>query len=128
MTSLLSVLTADDYVFRIDLRLRPKSAVAPVCMGIEASERYYGSLGRTWGRAAFIKARVAAGDTKVGAAFLSTIVQFVWRKHLVFTAIEDAYNMRLQIRHHKWAGGPMTITGHDMKLGCDGNREIEFSA
>ena len=126
MTSLLNDLTADGYVFRTDLRLRPNPAVTPVCMGIEAAERYYESLGRTWERAAFIKARVAAGDAKVGAAFLNSMVPFVWRKHLDFTAIEDAHNMRLQIRHHKGLGGPITISGHDMKLGRGGIREIEF--
>ena len=126
MTSLLSDLTEDGYVFRTDLRLRPNPAVTPVCMGVEAAERYYESLGRTWERAAFIKARVASGDSKVGAAFLSSMVPFVWRKHLDFTAIEDAHNMRLQIRHHKGVGGPITVKGHDMKLGRGGIREIEF--
>ena len=97
MTALLSDLTEDGYVFRTDLRLRPNPSVTPVCMGVEAAERYYESLGRTWERAAFIKARVAAGDFKVGAKFLDNMVPFVWRKHLDFAAIEDAHNMQLQI-------------------------------
>ena len=126
MTALLSDLTEDGYVFRTDLRLRPNPSVTPVCMGVEAAERYYESLGRTWERAAFIKARVAAGDFKVGAKFLDNMVPFVWRKHLDFAAIEDAHNMQLQIRDHKRVGGAITLKGHNMKLGRGGIREIEF--
>ena len=126
MTAVLSDLTAEGYVFRTDLRLRPNPSVTPVCMGVEAAERYYESLGRTWERAAFIKARVAAGDAKVGTKFLENLAPFVWRKHLDFAAIEDAHNMQLQIRDHKGVGGPITLKGHNMKLGRGGIREIEF--
>ena len=47
-TALLNDITSEGYVFRTDLRLRPDPAVTPVCMGVEAAERYYESLGRTW--------------------------------------------------------------------------------
>lgn len=126
MSSLLNDLTGDGYVFRTDLRLRPDPAVTPVCMGMEAAERYYESLGRTWERAAYIKARPAAGDLAAGAAFLNTLRPFVWRKHLDFAAIQDAHDMRLAIREHKGLGGPISLSGHNMKLGRGGIREIEF--
>ena len=126
MSATLSDLTEDGYVFRTDLRLRPDPAVTPVCMGIDAAERYYESLGRTWERAAYIKARVCAGDHAQGAAFLKSLTPFVWRKHLDFAAIEDAHNMRLRYREHKGTGGPITLPNHNMKLGRGGIREIEF--
>ncbi|MFT6023270.1 MAG: glutamate-ammonia-ligase adenylyltransferase [Ascidiaceihabitans sp.] len=126
MSSLLNDLTGDGYVFRTDLRLRPDPAVTPVCMGMEAAERYYESLGRTWERAAYIKARPAAGDLAAGDAFIKTLRPFVWRKHLDFAAIQDAHDMRLAIREHKGLGGPITLSGHNMKLGRGGIREIEF--
>ncbi|MEL7098248.1 MAG: glutamine-synthetase adenylyltransferase [Pseudomonadota bacterium] len=126
MCALLSDITDEGYVFRTDLRLRPDPSVTPVCVGMEAAERYYESQGRTWERAAFIKARPCAGDISGGAAFLKTLNPFVWRKHLDFAAIEDAHNMRLAIRAHKGTGGPITLPGHDMKLGRGGIREIEF--
>ena len=49
MAKMLSDNTADGYVFRTDLRLRPDPAVTPVCLAMEAAERYYESVGRTWG-------------------------------------------------------------------------------
>ncbi|WP_432816840.1 glutamine-synthetase adenylyltransferase [Sulfitobacter sp. JB4-11] len=126
MSATLSDLTAEGYVFRTDLRLRPDSGVTPVCMAMEAAERYYESLGRTWERAAYIKARPAAGDMEAGNRFLKTLRPFVWRKHLDFAAIQDAHDMRLAIRAHKGLGGPITLPGHNMKLGRGGIREIEF--
>ena len=126
MSGTLNDLTGDGYVFRTDLRLRPDPAVTPVCMAMEAAERYYESLGRTWERAAYIKARPAAGDLGAGNRFLSALRPFVWRRHLDFAAIQDAHDMRLAIREHKGLGGPITLPGHNMKLGRGGIREIEF--
>ena len=126
MSSMLSDRAAGGYVFRTDLRLRPDPAVTPVCMAMAGAEAYYESLGRTWERAAYIKARPCAGDIRAGARFLETLRPFVWRKHLDFAAIEDAHNMRLRIREHKGLGGRLNLAGHNMKLGQGGIREIEF--
>lgn len=126
MSGLLNDLTADGYVFRTDLRLRPDPAVTPVCMAMAAAEAYYESLGRTWERGAYIKARPCAGDLDAGGRFLDTLRPFVWRRHLDFAAIQDAHDMRLAIRAHKGLGGPITLPGHNMKLGRGGIREIEF--
>lgn len=126
MAASLSEITGDGYVFRTDLRLRPDPSVTPVCVGVLAAERYYESLGRTWERAAYIKARACAGDLGVGADFLKTLTPFVWRRHLDFAAIQDAHDMRLAIRAHKGLGGVITLPEHNMKLGRGGIREIEF--
>lgn len=126
MAALLSDKTADGYVFRTDLRLRPDPSVTPVCISMAAAETYYESLGRTWERAAYIKARPCAGDLVAGERFLQTLRPFVWRRHLDFAAIQDAHDMRLRIRANKGTGGPIVVPGHDMKLGRGGIREIEF--
>ncbi len=126
LCGLLSDHTEDGYVFRTDLRLRPDPSVTPVCLSMDAAERYYEGLGRTWERAAFIKARACAGDLQAGARFLETLRPFVWRRHLDFAAIQDAYDMRLKIKAHKGLGGVLSLDGHDIKLGQGGIREIEF--
>ena len=125
MTAILSDAT-DGYVFRTDLRLRPDASVTPVCLSMAAAEAYYEAEGRTWERAAYIKARPCGGDLAAGDRFLKTLTPFVWRKHLDFVAIQDAHDMRLRIRDHRGLHGPITIEGHNMKLGAGGIREIEF--
>jgi glutamate-ammonia-ligase adenylyltransferase len=126
MSALLNDVTADGYVFRTDLRLRPDPSVTPVCMAMAAAEAYYESVGRTWERAAYIKARAASGDIAAGERFLKNLRPFVWRKHLDFAAIQDAHDMRLRIREHKGTGRKLNLYDHNMKLGQGGIREIEF--
>ncbi len=125
MASLLSDITDHGYVFRTDLRLRPDASVTPVCLSMAAAESYYESVGRTWERAAYIKARPCGGDIAAGARFLQALTPFVWRKHLDFAAIEDAHDMRLRIRDHRGLH-TIAVEGHDLKLGLGGIREIEF--
>jgi len=125
---LLSETTGEGYVFRTDLRLRPSPSTTPVCMAMEAAERYYESVGRTWERAAHIKARPAAGDLAAGAAYLDRLTPFVWRRYLDFAAIEDTHEMLRKIRAQKGRFTPGAIPGHDIKLGPGGIREIEFFA
>ncbi len=126
MSAMLSDITGAGYVFRTDLRLRPDPSTTPVCLSMDAAMRYYEGLGRTWERAAHIKARPCAGDIAAGAAYLKRLAPFIWRKHLDFAAIQDAHDMRLRIRAHKGLGGAITLEGHNMKLGRGGIREIEF--
>jgi glutamate-ammonia-ligase adenylyltransferase len=125
MTAILSDVT-DGYVFRTDLRLRPDASVTPVCLSMAAAEAYYEAEGRTWERAAYIKARPCGGDVAAGARFLKSLTPFVWRKHLDYAAIQDAHDMRLRIRDHRGLHGPITVEGHNLKLGAGGIREIEF--
>jgi glutamate-ammonia-ligase adenylyltransferase len=126
LTAILSDMTDQGYVFRTDLRLRPDASVTPVCISMAAAEGYYEAQGRTWERAAFIKARPCGGDLAAGARFLRALTPFVWRRHLDFAAIQDAHDMRLRIRDHKGLHGPIVLEGHNLKLGQGGIREIEF--
>ncbi|WP_112322663.1 bifunctional [glutamine synthetase] adenylyltransferase/[glutamine synthetase]-adenylyl-L-tyrosine phosphorylase [Oceanibium sediminis] len=126
LVKLMAAETGEGYVFRTDLRLRPDPSSTPVCIGMGAAERYYEAQGRTWERAAFIRARIVAGDHAAGERFLETLQPFIWRRHLDFAAIEDAHDMRRRIRDHKGLGGPFRLPGHNVKLGRGGIREIEF--
>jgi glutamate-ammonia-ligase adenylyltransferase len=128
MTAMLSDITAGGYVFRTDLRLRPDASVMPVCLSMHSAFAYYESEGRTWERAAYIKARPCGGDLTAGGRFLQSLTPFVWRKHLDFAAIQDAHDMRLRIREHRGLNRAVTVEGHNMKLGQGGIREIEFFA
>src|SRR5918994_1460282 len=74
--------TADGYVFRVDLRLRPDPASTPVAVSTAYALGYYEREGRTWERAAMIKALPCAGDASAGERLLGEIAPFVWRRYL----------------------------------------------
>ncbi len=130
MARLLSERTADGYVFRVDLRLRPDPSSTPVAVPVEAALAYYESAGQNWERAAMIKARVCAGDAAAGEAFLEALQPFVWRRALDYAAIADIQAIKSQIHAHKRLEreDAFAAAGADLKLGPGGIREIEFYA
>ncbi|MCG8490161.1 MAG: bifunctional [glutamine synthetase] adenylyltransferase/[glutamine synthetase]-adenylyl-L-tyrosine phosphorylase, partial [Sneathiellales bacterium] len=117
--------TADGYVFRTDLRLRPDPGATPIALPLGAAHTYYESQGQNWERAAMIKARPVAGDLKCGQEFIEFLRPFVWRKFLDFAAIADIQAIKSQIHTHK-GFSKITLDGHNIKIGRGGIREIEF--
>jgi glutamate-ammonia-ligase adenylyltransferase len=127
MTRLLQQRTGDGYVFRVDLRLRPDPSSTQVAISTESALHYYEREGRTWERAAMIKARPCAGDTKAGEALVAEIAPFVWRKHLDFAALADVHDMKRQMQTYR-GQSEIAVEGHNVKVGRGGIREIEFFA
>jgi glutamate-ammonia-ligase adenylyltransferase len=127
VVELLTTMTAEGYVFRVDLRLRPQSEITPLALSFDAAITHYESSALAWERAAFIRARAASGDIARGQAFLDTIRPFVWRRSLDFGAIAEIGRLTTRIRDH-YAGGQHVGPGYDLKRGRGGIREVEFFA
>ncbi|HEX3114222.1 MAG TPA: bifunctional [glutamine synthetase] adenylyltransferase/[glutamine synthetase]-adenylyl-L-tyrosine phosphorylase [Bradyrhizobium sp.] len=127
MARLLQQRTGDGYVFRVDLRLRPDPSSTQVAISTEAALHYYEREGRTWERAAMIKARPCAGDARAGEALVAEIAPFVWRKHLDFAALADVHDMKRQMQTYR-GQSEIAVEGHNVKVGRGGIREIEFFA
>jgi glutamate-ammonia-ligase adenylyltransferase len=125
LVKLLQERTADGYVFRTDLRLRPDPGSTQIAVSTAAALDYYESIGRNWERAAMIKGRACAGDIAAGDKLLGELSPFIWRKYLDFAAVADIHSMKRQI--HAYRGhGEIAVEGHNVKLGRGGIREIEF--
>ena len=114
--------TADGYLFRMDLRLRPDPGSTPLAVSVEAAELYYSGLAQNWERAVFIRARPIAGDLDAGERFLRRIAPFVWRRNLDFNAVRDIQAMQRQTSR----GGDFDPAGFHLKFGSGGIRAIEF--
>jgi [glutamine synthetase] adenylyltransferase / [glutamine synthetase]-adenylyl-L-tyrosine phosphorylase len=125
LIKLLQERTADGYVFRVDVRLRPDPSSTQIAISVPAALDYYESVGQNWERAAMIKARPCAGDIAAGEAVLASLVPFIWRKHLDYAAVADVHAMKRQIHAYK-GHGDIAVEGHNIKLGRGGIREIEF--
>ncbi|MDP8917102.1 MAG: bifunctional [glutamine synthetase] adenylyltransferase/[glutamine synthetase]-adenylyl-L-tyrosine phosphorylase, partial [Pseudomonadota bacterium] len=125
VSNLLNERTTDGYVLRTDLRLRPDPGSTPPAVSVAAALVYYETVGQNWERAAFIKARVAAGDREAGEAFLSALGPFIWRRSLDYAAIADVHSIKRQILAGE-REGRIRAQGADLKRGRGGIREIEF--
>jgi [glutamine synthetase] adenylyltransferase / [glutamine synthetase]-adenylyl-L-tyrosine phosphorylase len=127
LVKLLQDRTADGYVFRVDLRLRPDPSSTQIAISTDAALDYYESRGQNWERAALIKARACAGDLAAGERMIRDLSPFIWRKYLDYRTVADVHAMKQQI--HAYRGhGEIAVEGHNIKLGRGGIREIEFFA
>jgi [glutamine synthetase] adenylyltransferase / [glutamine synthetase]-adenylyl-L-tyrosine phosphorylase len=127
LSRLLQQRSGEGYVFRVDLRLRPDPASTPLAISTASALHYYEREGRTWERAAMIKARLCAGDLLAGEALLAELSPFVWRKHLDFAALADVHDMKRQMQIYR-GQSEIAVEGHNVKIGRGGIREIEFFA
>lgn len=114
--------TAEGFVFRVDMRLRPFGDSGPLVMSFDAMEEYYQSYGREWERYAWIKAAVVAGDRIAGARLMALLRPFVYRRYLDFSAFESLRAMKALIAAEVQRKG----LADNIKLGAGGIREIEF--
>ncbi len=112
--------TPDGFCFRVDLNLRPEGPTGALTTPVGAAEHYFLHYGRTWERAAWLKARPCAGDIALGEDLLGRIEPFRFRRLLDFGTLEDIGAMRDRIAAA--AGG----AEDDLKRGPGGIREIEF--
>ena len=126
LTRSLSQTTADGFVFRVDLRLRPEGRNGPIVNSLEAALGYYESWGQPWERAALAKARPVAGDRELGQKLLSELDPFLFRKYHDFGSLEDLKEMKLQIDRQAGSLKSRIGPGYDVKLGRGGIREVEF--
>ena len=116
--------TADGFVFRVDMRLRPYGSSGALAMSFSAMEQYYQDQGRDWERYAMIKARPVAGDVSAGEQLLQTLKPFTFRRYIDFGAITALRDMKKLIQREVKRKGMET----NIKLGHGGIREIEFIA
>ncbi len=115
---LLSTPTEDGIVYRVDFRLRPQGQRGPLAIGLRASKEYYESWGRTWERMVMIRARPVAGAVSTGEGFMEIIRDFVWKRAVDYSEIEEIKAMKKKI--------DSTFLRDDVKRGYGGIREAEF--
>jgi glutamate-ammonia-ligase adenylyltransferase len=113
--------TADGVVWRVDMRLRPEGTSGPLVNAVASAERYYETWGRTWERAALVRARACAGDVEFGKGLLDALGPFVWRRAVDPRIAEEM--MTLVARARAQDGVDPAL---DLKLGPGGIREVEF--
>ncbi|WP_232023958.1 bifunctional [glutamate--ammonia ligase]-adenylyl-L-tyrosine phosphorylase/[glutamate--ammonia-ligase] adenylyltransferase [Sulfurivermis fontis] len=120
--NVLSSITAEGYVFRVDTRLRPFGESSALALSFDAMEDYYQVHGREWERYAMIKARVVAGDQEAGAELMAMLKPFVYRRYVDYGAFQSLREMKAMIGREVQRKG----MEDNVKLGAGGIREVEF--
>ncbi len=109
--------------YRVDLRLRPDGGQGAIVRSVAEGLRYYDLKGRTWERQAFIKARPAAGDLKVGERFLRELQPWIYPRYLTAPDIAGIKALKRRIERGSQRRG---VSSRDVKTGHGGIRDVEF--
>ncbi len=125
MVRIMEETTAEGYVFRTDLRLRPDPGSTPVAVSTEMADLYYESQGQNWERMVWIKGRPTAGDIAAAQRFQARLEPYVWRRNLDYWAIGDIQAIKRMINTKVGDDGFASVSP-DVKLSPGGIREIEF--
>ncbi len=120
VTQALSKVTAEGFCYRVDLNLRPQGRAGAMVISLASALAYYETFGRTWERAALLKARPVAGDEALAEELLGELGPFLWRRSLDLSAVDGLRELKAQIDLRGKA------SAEDVKLGPGGIREVEF--
>jgi glutamine synthetase adenylyltransferase/Zn-dependent oligopeptidase len=122
MIRLLDARTADGFVFRVDMRLRPFGDSGALVVSLGSLENYLQENGRDWERYAWVKARAVVGTDAYAVATRDFVRPFVYRRYLDFGVFDSLRAMKALIARE--------VARHDLdqhlKLGAGGIRELEF--
>ncbi len=123
LNRLLTTMTEDGFLYRVDNDLRPGGRFSPLAMSGEAVTNHYLVFGETWQRIAWLRARFLAGDESFVSDLLKELMPFVFSKYLDFSLIDDLRRLKEKIDSESRA---RDREGINIKLGKGGIREAEF--
>ncbi len=118
----LTRITAEGFLYRVDMRLRPWGRMGALVSTVDGYLAYLGAHARTWEKQALLKARAIAGDGAVGRDFLERIqpALFDMRRadlRAEVHAMKQRTEARLRGQGRDWG---------EVKLGEGSIRDIEF--
>ncbi len=122
VAQLLGTVTAEGFVYRVDLRLRPFGESGPQVVSFDAFEDYLQQHGRDWERYAYVKARPVHGAGPFDELYRNVLRPFVFRRYLDFSVFESLREMKELIAREV----ERRELRDNVKLGPGGIREIEF--
>lgn len=122
LIKVLSLLTAEGFVFRVDMRLRPDGSSGALVVSCAQLQDYYATQGRDWERYALVKARVITGTDVQRKRLEKIIKHFVYRHYVDFSMIEALRQLQQKISQEV----RKSALENNVKRGPGGIREIEF--
>ena len=155
ITGILSGITPEGPVFRIDLRLRPQGNEGELAVSMRHALRYYATGAHDWEKQALIKLRYSAGNTALARAFIRRVQPHIYNMQgketgngfysgsgnesqrngdtnlegLNFSAVKTALEAREKMLESKKRNNALSHDeepGINIKTGRGGIRDVEF--
>ena len=113
--------TAEGFLYRVDLKLRPWGNSGPLCMAIDDTENYYAASSEPWERFAWLRARSIAGSETLWNDLLMRMQPFIYKRSLSTDDLARFVSIKNDM------GKARKRQGHwNVKVGEGGIRDIEF--
>ncbi len=127
VTEILSSVTREGTVFRIDLRLRPQGSQGELAVSLSHALNYYRTAAHDWELQALIKARFSAGNAELARAFINGVQDHIYTQATNLAAIATALQARERMTTHRRKAIPRHLADTiDVKRDPGGIRDIEF--
>ena len=115
--------TPEGSIWEVDAALRPEGKQGALVRTVASHVGYYERWAKTWEFQALLKARPAAGDLELGAAYVDAVTPFVWSAADNPGFVDDVQAMRRRVEQRL----PAHLAERELKLGPGGLRDVEFS-
>lgn len=113
--------TAEGFLYRVDLKLRPWGQSGPLAMSVDETEQYYEASSEAWERFAWLRARAVAGDDNIGADLLARLRPFIYSRSLSSSDLDRFFQIKADMARLRHRSGSWNV-----KVGEGGIRDIEF--
>ncbi len=123
VTKNLTLITREGSTYRVDSRLRPGGSKGPLAQSVAAFRDHFERLAESWERQAYIKARVMAGDKRLGEHFHGLVQAFVYEQPVPLDLGQRIDAMRHRMEEVRVKRGAEL----HLKLGSGGMVEVEFT-
>ena len=121
---LTSEMTNAGYAYKIDTELRPEGDAGVLVLSVEGYEKYFQTRARIWEQQSLVRARVVAGNAKVGKKFIESSQKFVYQDKFEYGALIEISRLRERMEQEL---AKEATKGKNVKLGFGGLADIEFA-
>jgi glutamate-ammonia-ligase adenylyltransferase len=122
LVRVLSSLTREGYVYRVDFRLRPEGRSGRMASSLTRMLEYVATRAGAWELSAYLKVRHAAGDAAFGAEARAAVIAAVFDAAARREALGDELRaMRLGLEREQGRGG------RNIKWGPGGMMDVYFA-
>jgi glutamate-ammonia-ligase adenylyltransferase len=112
--SLLTLDTELGPAYAVSFQCRPLGESGPLASSADRALHYYDTMGRTWERQAYVKARVVAGDHSLGREFLSEMEPWIYRRFLNRADVAGVHAMKRRIERKARLDASDNVDAHQL--------------
>ena len=110
--------------YALDAEIRPEGRRGPLARSLDSYRRYYQEWAEPWEILALVRARPAAGDQEVCAAFREVIEPVVWHENVSESFLRSIRDIKARVEKERVPPGE--DPDYHLKLGKGSLSDIEF--